>query len=89
MNEVKVRMLIADHLAVPVDRVEDRAAFTALGADSLDLIELTMLLESELGIHISDDESELCTTVGDALAVIRAKYSGARDLLPALDHEVA
>ncbi len=74
MNEELARSLIAEHLAVPPELVTDGALFQRdLGADSLDLIELTMFLETQLGIEIGDEESEHCLTVGDALRLLRAK----------------
>jgi acyl carrier protein len=68
------RTLIAEHLAVNLDSVEDDALFGAdLGADSLDMVELVMRFEDELNIIIEDDESETCVTVGDALALLARK----------------
>lgn len=72
MDEAMVRQLVADHLAVPVRQVVDQASFRRdLGADSLDLVELTMLLENALGIDIPADASERCATVADALHFLR------------------
>jgi acyl carrier protein len=53
----KVRALIADHLGVDIKLVTDEAHFTEdLGADWLDRLELTMLLEDQFtGLEISDD----------------------------------
>ena len=74
MDELAIRALIADHLGVSPSAVTDDAHFQQdLGADSLDLIELTMKLECELGIDVSDDESEQCLTVREALACVRLK----------------
>lgn len=36
-----------------------------LGADSLDLVEILMVLESEMGITISDEDALTLKTVGD------------------------
>ncbi len=76
--EAAVRSAIADHLGVPVDQVVDKAEFRALGADSLDLIEMTLLLEQQFDVQISDDEAHRCTTVGEAVALVRkAKMTSA------------
>ncbi len=78
MNDEAVRALIADHLAVEPEQVTDFALFGPdLGADSLDLVQLTMLLEERLGVSIDDHESEQCLTVGEALHLVRRKLSGA------------
>lgn len=74
MQSEAVRVLIADHLAVPLDAVREDAIFARdLGADSLDMIELTMRIEHELDISINDDEGEFCETVGQALNLVRRK----------------
>jgi acyl carrier protein len=79
MDDLIVRRLIAEHLGVAPQQVVDNALFQHdLGADSLDLIELTMLLENELGIDIPDASSELCLTVGEALDCLRPLMSPAQ-----------
>jgi acyl carrier protein len=83
MDDLSVRRLIAEHLGVAPGQVIDNALFQQdLGADSLDLIELTMLLENEFGIDIPDGSSELCLTVGEALDSLRPLMSPAQE--PAL-----
>lgn len=71
MNDQRVRSIIADHFHLPLDRICDEAEFVALGADSLDMVSLTMRLEEDLEIHIPDEQVEECRTVADALAMIR------------------
>jgi len=72
MDEERARAVIADHLAIPASSVADDADFLALGADSLDMVSLTMRLEEEFNTHIPDETVEDCRTVGDALALLRA-----------------
>ena len=55
MDEQGARRLIAEHLAVSREMVEDDADFRVLGADSLDLITLTMRLEEAFDVEIADD----------------------------------
>lgn len=71
MDDQRVRSIIADHFHIPLDRVSDEADFLALGADSLDMVSLTMRLEEELEIHIPEENIEDCVRVADALATIR------------------
>jgi acyl carrier protein len=71
LDDQRARAVIADHLAVPASSVTDDAGFVALGADSLDMVSLTMRLEEEFNTHIPDDGIEDCRTVGDALELLR------------------
>ena len=72
MEQARARQAIADHLGIGIDRVVDQAAFRDLGADSLDLIELTMFLEQEFDIEIPDEEAFHCAHVGDAMKILAA-----------------
>lgn len=78
MDEIGLaKRLIADHFAVPLEKVHDDAHFGFdLGADSLDVLELTMRLEDEFAVTIDDDESETCQTVGQACQMLAFKIRG-------------
>ena len=43
-----------------------------LGADSLDVVELIMALETEFDLEIPEDEAENVSTVGDVVEYIKA-----------------
>ena len=43
-----------------------------LGADSLDVVELIMGLETEFDIEIPDEDAEKISTVGDAVEYIKS-----------------
>jgi acyl carrier protein len=75
MDDQRARAAIADHLGVPAESITDDAGFVALGADSLDMVSLTMRLEEEFNTHIPDDDIEDCWTVGDALTLLRKALS--------------
>lgn len=65
--------LICDSLGVQLDTIHDSSDFVDdLGADSLDIVELVMLIESRFSIEIPDEEAEKITTVGDAIEHITA-----------------
>ena len=57
----QIKKMVADNLGV-----ED------LGADSLDLFELTMALEDEYGIEIPSEDLEKIVTVGDVVEYVNA-----------------
>ena len=73
MSEIKEKItnIIVNKLNVEPSIVTDDAEFiNALGADSLDTVELIMEFEKEFGISIPDDQSEKIQTVGDAIKFI-------------------
>jgi len=71
--EGKIKQIIAEHMGVRLDEVIPEAKFEDLGADSLDLVELTMALEAEFKIEISDEEAAKLLTVGDVFEYIKEK----------------
>lgn len=65
----RVRGVVSDHLGVPLERVTDESTLTALGADSLDAIEIEMRIDVETGICMRDtDWVRTAMTVGEILA---------------------
>ena len=68
--------LVSDHLAVEEAKITPESKFVEdLGADSLDTVELVMVLEDEFDCEIPDEDAEKITTVGDAIAYIEKKQS--------------
>ncbi|NLI72760.1 MAG: acyl carrier protein [Bacteroidales bacterium] len=75
MSEVaeKVKAIIVDKLGVDEADIVETASFTNdLGADSLDTVELIMEFEKEFGVSIPDEEAQKISTVGDAIAHVKA-----------------
>ncbi len=69
----RVRNVIVDQLSVDEDEVTMEASFVDdLGADSLDVVELIMGLETEFDIEIPDEDAEKISTVGDAVEYIKS-----------------
>lgn len=68
----RVKSVIVDQLGVDEDAVTAEASFVDdLGADSLDIVELIMGLETEFDLEIPDEEAEKIRTVGDAVNYIK------------------
>jgi acyl carrier protein len=77
--EKRVRELIAEQLGVTVDQVvTDANLVSDLGADSLDVVELVMALEDELGVEVPDEDAQKLVTVGAVLAYLKEKGVGAK-----------
>ena len=73
MEFERVKNVIVDQLSVDADEVTLEASFVDdLGADSLDVVELIMVLETEFDIEIPDEDAEKISTVGDAVEYIKS-----------------
>lgn len=62
----KLTEILTGTFGVPEDEISRDASFEALGLDSLDLVELTLVVEQETGVAIPDEALEDIETVGDA-----------------------
>lgn len=72
MEFERVKNVIVDQLSVDEAEVTMEASFVDdLGADSLDVVELIMGLETEFDIEIPDEDAEKIGTVGDAVEYIK------------------
>ena len=68
----RVKSVIVDQLGADESAVTMEASFVDdLGADSLDIVELIMGLETEFDIEIPDEDAEKISTVGDAVNYIK------------------
>jgi len=71
--------IIAESLSVNIDDIKSDSSFIDdLDADSLDVVEMIMAMESEFSsndndLEISDEEAENIVTVADALAFLDKK----------------
>jgi acyl carrier protein len=63
----RVRVLVANQLGVPLEKVTPDAEVRALGADDLDAVELVMVLEEEFGGEISEETAEKLVKVADLI----------------------
>ena len=71
---------IVDVLSVKEENIELNHSFiTALGADSLDVVELIMCIEDRFRIELSDDEAESIYTVQDAVDMVLSKLTSLPD----------
>ena len=71
----KARALIASKMKLDEKEITpEKHLFNDLGADSLDFVELSMMLESEFNVKFSEDEMANAKTVGDLYELIE-KYT--------------
>ena len=70
--EGPVKKILSKQLGIEYDSVKGNL-IDDMGADSLDLVEVVMVLEDEFGIEIPDDDAEKMTTVGAAVDYIDGK----------------
>ncbi|MCE3049406.1 acyl carrier protein [Datura stramonium] len=72
----KVCEIVKKQLALPGDSVVNgESKFTALGADSLDTVEIVMGLEEAFGITVEEENAQTIATVQDAADLIEELVS--------------
>lgn len=74
MSFDKVKKLLAEQLSIGVETISlESRVIEDLGADSLDVVEMLMVLEDEFNVTVSDEESLTLKTVGDIVNLIDSK----------------
>lgn len=72
-NFEKIKNIISEQLSIDSEDITMESSFIDdLGADSLDIVELIMALETEFDIEIPDEDAEKISTVGDVVEYIKA-----------------
>ena len=67
----KVREILCEQLEIDPDEITlDTDLISDLGADSLDLVDFVMSLESEFDKEIPDEDIENIKTIGDIVSYI-------------------
>ena len=70
-NLTRLKVIVGKQLGIDPSEIKPEADFgKQLGADSLDVVELVMLIEDEFDIEIEDETVSQITTVQDALKYI-------------------
>ena len=69
----KIKELLAKQLRIDIDTIaDDSNIIEDLGADSLDVVEMLMAIEDDLGVIISDADAVRLKTVRDVADYIEA-----------------
>ncbi len=67
----KVKSVIAEQTGIDPETITMESSFVEdLNIDSIDLIELIMMLEEEYNIEFSEDDAETIKTIGDVVNYI-------------------
>ena len=71
MDKIEIKEMLARQLRLDANEIDDDANLVNdLGADSIDLVEMLMMIEENLGITISDEEAVELKTVRDVMNFI-------------------
>lgn len=65
-----IRELIADHLCIDPESITPDSTLGALGADSLDIVEITCAIDENYGIEIPDEKIADISTIADIIALL-------------------
>ena len=72
--EEQVKKIIMEQLGVTAEEVKPEASFVEdIGADSLDLTELTTAMDAAFVVDIADDDAQKILKVQDAISYIESK----------------
>ncbi|MBQ6051741.1 MAG: acyl carrier protein [Clostridia bacterium] len=67
----KVASMISEKFEMPVENItRDTSIIDDLGADSLDIVDMLMMLEEQYNISIPDEVAQEMKTVGDVVDYI-------------------
>ena len=70
----KIAGLLSEQFGVEADSITMDTSFEDLGADSLDIVELTMAVEEEFGLeNMDEDDLSGVATVGDLVRYLKSK----------------
>ncbi len=70
----KLVQYAAKQLEIDASEITPESTFDSLGIDSLDIVEMVMDLESELGVEL-EMEDQTITTFGELAAFIESKLN--------------
>lgn len=73
-NLTRLQNIVGQQLSIEPNQIKPEDNFTKdLGADSLDVVELVMLVEDEFEIEIDDQVASKIATIQDALNYIESR----------------
>ncbi|WP_336249773.1 acyl carrier protein [Stomatohabitans albus] len=73
--EQVINNLLVEKFEIPAENITNDATFESLDLDSLDIVELSMNIEDELEVHITEEEAAKLSTVGDVIELLNSKVN--------------
>ncbi|MBQ1264346.1 MAG: acyl carrier protein [Oscillospiraceae bacterium] len=67
----KIKSYLASQMDISADEISRETTFESLGIDSLDMVEMVMELEEELGVELEIEEK--LATVGELVDFVEGK----------------
>jgi acyl carrier protein len=71
--EERITKILLDDFKVPAEALGPDTAFGELGFDSLVIVELALVLDTEFGVALADGELTDAMTVADAAELLASK----------------
>ena len=71
----RIRSYLSEQLDIPVEDMDRDTTFESLHVDSLDMVEMVMDMEEELGIDFEMDGDVKLNTIGDLADYIEDKLA--------------
>ena len=71
----RIRSYLSEQLDIPVEEMDRNTTFESLHVDSLDMVEMVMDMEEELGIDFEMDGDTKLETIGDLADYIEDKLA--------------
>jgi len=71
----RIRTYLSEQLDIPVEEMDRDTTFESLHVDSLDMVEMVMDMEEELGIDFEMDGDAKLETIGDLADYIEDKLA--------------
>ena len=71
----RIRTYLSEQLDIPVEEMDRNTTFESLHVDSLDMVEMVMDMEEELGIDFEMDGDVKLETIGDLADYIEDKLA--------------
>lgn len=78
--EKRIKEMISLQVAIPIEEISSNMDFiNDLNFDSLDVVEIAMMLEDEFGITIKDEDADRLTTLSVVVDFIEEKIKESRE----------